>query len=290
MHLNNVLEHIPDPAHLIALAHGLLEPGGLICINVPNDFSPLQIAAMGAAGTDDWWVAPPHHLNYFDFESLTALLTRLGFEPAARTTSFPMEAFLMMGENYIGDPALGRACHNRRKKFDLAFEAAGLKETRRAFYRALAEAGLGREAVVIAVKPMSARAVLHRLVAAVPAPPCCTRRCRAVPGVEMHHEYMVQITQPLAVRRYLGLIERRRSRARASLKPMARAIRYSEAQHWGDSSNKLSWLIPDLAAAVSRRALRPSGARRTQGGEFLFPQAGRGVLRRPLHRHPAGAL
>jgi SAM-dependent methyltransferase len=152
VHLNNVLEHIPDPAHLIQLAHGLLEPGGLICINVPNDFSPLQIAAMGAATTNDWWVAPPHHLNYFDFESLTALLARLGFAPKARTTSFPMEAFLMMGENYVGDPALGRACHNRRKKFDLAFETAGLKETRRAFYRALAEAGLGREAVVIAVK------------------------------------------------------------------------------------------------------------------------------------------
>ena len=152
IHLNNVLEHIPDPAHLIALAHSLLESGGVICINVPNDFSPLQIAARNAAGTDDWWVAPPHHLNYFDFSSLTNLLARLGFTPAVRTTSFPMEAFLMMGENYVGDAALGRACHNRRKKFDLAFEAAGLKESRRAFYRALAEAGLGREAVVIAVK------------------------------------------------------------------------------------------------------------------------------------------
>ena len=153
VHLNNVLEHIPDPAHLIQLAYGLLESGGLTCINVPNDFSPLQIAAMGAVNADDWWVAPPHHLNYFDFDSLTALLTRLGFTAKARTTSFPMEAFLMMGENYVGDPALGRACHNRRKKFDLAFENAGLKETRRAFYRTLAETGLGREAVVIAVKP-----------------------------------------------------------------------------------------------------------------------------------------
>jgi hypothetical protein len=63
-----------------------------------------------------------------------------------------MEAFLMMGDNYTADPVLGRACHNKRKKFDLAFEAAGLKEVRRAFYRALAENGLGREAVVIAVK------------------------------------------------------------------------------------------------------------------------------------------
>jgi 2-polyprenyl-3-methyl-5-hydroxy-6-metoxy-1,4-benzoquinol methylase len=152
VHLNNVLEHVPDPAHLIQLSHGLLEPGGIICVNVPNDFSPLQFAAMSAAGTADWWVAPPHHLNYFDFQSLSRLLERLGFKPAARTTSFPMEAFVMMGENFVGDAALGRACHNKRKKFDLAFEAAGLKETRRAFYRALAEAGLGREAVVIAVK------------------------------------------------------------------------------------------------------------------------------------------
>ena len=30
------------------------------------------------------------------------------------------------------------------------------------------------------------------------------------------------------------------------------AIRYSDAQHWGDSSNKLSWLIPDLAAAFPK--------------------------------------
>jgi SAM-dependent methyltransferase len=152
INLSNVLEHVPDPALLVRLAHDLLEPGGAICVTVPNDFSPLQIAGRVAAGTDDWWVAPPHHLNYFNFESLTALLARSGFAAKARATSFPMEAFLMMGENYVTDPALGRACHTRRKKFDLAFETAGLKETRRGFYRALAELGIGREAVVIAVK------------------------------------------------------------------------------------------------------------------------------------------
>jgi hypothetical protein len=87
---------------------------------------------------DDWWVAPPHHLNYFDFDSLSALVERLGFTVAERTTSFPMEAFLMMGDDYTKDAVLGRACHNRRKRFDLAFEAAGLKKVRHAFYRALA--------------------------------------------------------------------------------------------------------------------------------------------------------
>ena len=70
----------------------------------------------------------------------------------------------------------------------------------------------------------------------------------AVPGVEMHHEYMVQITQPLAVRRYLGLIEASEA-ARLIGETYGGAVRYSGATHWGDSSNKLSWLIPDLAAA-----------------------------------------
>jgi hypothetical protein len=64
-----------------------------------------------------------------------------------------MELFLLMGENYTIDPALGRACHESRKKFDMALEMAGLGEARRSFYRALAQAGLGREAAVVAVKP-----------------------------------------------------------------------------------------------------------------------------------------
>jgi hypothetical protein len=122
---------------------------------VPNDFSPLQAAAKSALGSGEWWVAPPHHLNYFDFDSLSALLARLGLKEAERTTIFPMEAFLLMGENYLDAPALGRACHGKRKAFDLALEAAGLKATRRELYRSLAKLGIGREAVIIAVKPAS---------------------------------------------------------------------------------------------------------------------------------------
>ena len=67
--------------------------------------------------------------------------------------------------------------------------------------------------------------------------------------VDMHHEYMVQITQPLAVRRYLGLIDEKECR-RIIGETYGAAIHYSRAPHWGDSSNKLSWLIPDLAALL----------------------------------------
>ena len=68
----------------------------------------------------------------------------------------------------------------------------------------------------------------------------------ANPDIEMQHEYMVHIAQPLAVRRYLGLCQ-----SPEALKTLAQthgaAIAYSKARYWGDSSNKLSWLIPELA-------------------------------------------
>jgi Sulfotransferase family len=73
----------------------------------------------------------------------------------------------------------------------------------------------------------------------------------AVADVEMHHEYMVQITQPLAVRRYLELIGADET-ARVIAETFGGAIRYSNTTHWGDSSNKVSWLIPDLAASFPK--------------------------------------
>ena len=79
----------PIPIAILLLARDLLEPGGVLCVGVPNDFSPFQIAAARAAGAGEWWVAPPHHLNYFDFDSLSDLLARLGFDVVERTTSFP---------------------------------------------------------------------------------------------------------------------------------------------------------------------------------------------------------
>lgn len=149
VHLHNVLEHVPEPARLLRLCRDLLTPGGLICVIVPNDYNGFQEALRQAEGFAPWWVAPPHHVNYFDFDSLARLLARTGFAVLERATSFPMELFLLMGENYVGDAALGRACHLRRKRFDLVLERAGTG-IREAFYRALAAAGLGREAVLIA--------------------------------------------------------------------------------------------------------------------------------------------
>jgi hypothetical protein len=65
------------------------------------------------------------------------------------------------------------------------------------------------------------------------------------PQVEMHHEYMVQHVQPAAVRFQMGLIDAHHAIdvLRATHES---AILYSAAPFWGDASNKLSWLIPQL--------------------------------------------
>jgi hypothetical protein len=68
----------------------------------------------------------------------------------------------------------------------------------------------------------------------------------ANPDVEMHHEYAVQITQPTAVRNYLGLIPSEKC-LQILDETYGAAVRYCDRGHWGDSSNKLSWIIPELA-------------------------------------------
>jgi hypothetical protein len=66
-------------------------------------------------------------------------------------------------------------------------------------------------------------------------------------GVTIEHEYKVHDVQPLAVRRYQGLADESEARTILS-RTHGAAIRQAQTRLWGDSSNKLSWLIPDLAA------------------------------------------
>ncbi len=69
----------------------------------------------------------------------------------------------------------------------------------------------------------------------------------AVSGVTIEHEYMVHYVQPLAVLRHSGLASADDARTVLAGTHGA-ALRCAETKLWGDSSNKLSWLIPDLHA------------------------------------------
>jgi hypothetical protein len=95
---------------------------------------------------------------------------------------------------------------------------------------------LTTEAFFVVSSGRSGTAMLHKALSASAA-------------VEMHHEYMVHIVQPLAVRRTMGLVDAAEAK-RVLAETHLAAIRYSDKEHWGDSSNKLSWLIAELAALL----------------------------------------
>jgi len=152
VHCAQVLEHVLEPEACVARIAELLVPGGLAFVEVPNDFNVLQEAARETLGKAAWWVAPDHHLNYFDADSLSALLARHGLVEVDRLASFPIEAFLLMGDDYVGRPEVGRACHERRMAFERALIGTGRTAALAELYRSLARAGIGRTCGVLARK------------------------------------------------------------------------------------------------------------------------------------------
>ena len=152
IHMSEVLEHIPDPENLLNIAHEKLNLGGLICIVVPNDYNLFQLSLHEACDYDPWWVAPPHHINYFDFESLPRLLEKIGFEVVLKESTFPIDMFLLMGHNYVENDTLGRECHKMRKLFELNLDKAQNNYIKRKLYRLFAKVGVGREIIIFGKK------------------------------------------------------------------------------------------------------------------------------------------
>jgi len=153
IHSSEVLEHIREPEKMLTLMLSLLKPGGALCIVVPNDFNPLQEILVATGKFSPWWVAPPHHLNYFSHSSLKDLLVRLGFEVVTLTSTFPIELFLLMGDNYVGNEELGAQCHAKRKYMENLIIWQGQQIILDQLYQKLADINIGREIVMIARKP-----------------------------------------------------------------------------------------------------------------------------------------
>lgn len=64
--------------------------------------------------------------------------------------------------------------------------------------------------------------------------------------LEMHHEYLCTHIQPVAARYYMGQIGPFAVR-QAVERLHGRAMHYADRPVWGDSSNKLSWIVDVLA-------------------------------------------
>ena len=152
IHSAQVLEHVLDPEACIERIASLLVPDGVVYIEVPNDFNVFQETARERLDKAAWWVAPKHHLNYFDYESLAGLLERHGLFEIDRLASFPIEMFLLMGDDYVGHPEVGAASHQRRMNFERSLIETDRVDDLMRLYRAFAQAGIGRTCGILARK------------------------------------------------------------------------------------------------------------------------------------------
>ncbi len=149
--MEHVLEHVVDPEGLLERLPRVLNPGGVVAITVPNDFSPIQLMARETGAVPrDFWLAPPQHLNYFSAESLVRLIERKGFAVRLAFASFPIDWYLMHpGSNYVAEPAAGKPAHRARMAIDLMLAEQGLDKWLE-LSRALFACGAGRSLTVIA--------------------------------------------------------------------------------------------------------------------------------------------
>lgn len=147
----NVLEHLSHPHETLkSIQKNLLNPNGIVVIEVPNEFSDFQTTAVAEHNLEEWWVCPPHHLNYFSSSSLKNLLEKCDYKVEHMQGSFPMEIFLLMGDVYVGNQELGKKCHNKRVEFERVMRKHKKTEKLSLFYEALAKLDLGRTSLVFA--------------------------------------------------------------------------------------------------------------------------------------------
>lgn len=150
--LMNVLEHLADPVGVITeIRKQVLKPGGVLVIEVPNEFNAFQVCGQKVNDLHQWWFAPPAHLNYFNGQTLRRLLTGLDYDVKYAESSFPLEMFLVFGDNYVADRDLGRKCHERRMAFEMNLRKHGFEDVLHDLYQALAERNLGRQVIAYSV-------------------------------------------------------------------------------------------------------------------------------------------
>ena len=135
---------------LINIREKLLKPGGLLVIDVPNEFNDFQVTANAEYGLKEWWICPPNHINYFSVSSMKHLLEKCGYSIEYCESSFPIEIFMLMGDVYVGNSELGKACHQKRVKFEYLMKKHGKSKKLSEFYQALSDLDLGRQVVVYA--------------------------------------------------------------------------------------------------------------------------------------------
>lgn len=144
--LQNVLEHVINPLDLLKSLRRLVKPNGITVITVPNDCSITQEIAMAKGHVEHaYWVAPPDHLNYFDYTSLKATVEAMGWSCIEVLADFPVDWFLFHPKsNYIRDKSAGKPAHIARVQLENLIHERPIEDVIQ-FWSKMAKVGLGRD-------------------------------------------------------------------------------------------------------------------------------------------------
>ena len=119
VNMSHVLEHVPDLEPTLMEIHRILKPGGLFCVEVPNEFDDLfgKAREVILGRPREIYAVPTPHTYFFTPPTLNRLLRRFGFKiehfatprrnaslesarllgKQARTTVFKFERLLQKG-------------------------------------------------------------------------------------------------------------------------------------------------------------------------------------------------
>lgn len=148
--LINVVEHVPEPIDLFAQMKSILSPEGIIMFSIPNDFNVLQQVYLEKSKQKPWFLILPDHLNFISLERIDGVMNRAGYEVIYKTVQYPMELFLLQGDDYVSRPEIGKDCHAKRVEFERSLLCAGKERVIERLYEGFANAGVGRDMYVIA--------------------------------------------------------------------------------------------------------------------------------------------
>ncbi len=141
-----ILEHITDPEEFLLSVGRHLSDDGRLVVEVPNEFNPLQMCYQNTAGSDAYWIALPDHVNYFNREGIGRLFERTGWKVVHAECSFPMEMFLLMGDDYKRSPELGPVCFQKVVAMEKAIMDHDIRILSE-WYARLYQAGIGRSLI-----------------------------------------------------------------------------------------------------------------------------------------------
>lgn len=145
--LDNVLEHVIDPGELLELCYQLANTHGTLVIEVPNDFSDLQLELINTKKISKrYWESYPDHLNYFSPSSLEKFCNAKKWSKKKIIADFPIEWLLTNENSNYVESDVGIHAHLSRlfiENFMYENNQANIDDLVN-FYEALAKINQGR--------------------------------------------------------------------------------------------------------------------------------------------------